>query len=50
LERKFSSVDFDKVRADVRPLLRADKVRSLSDWSPELFVAVAQELRCQPAA
>lgn len=45
LTRKFESVDFDKARDDVRPLLLAEKARALHDWGPELFIAVAQELR-----
>ncbi|MBW2735279.1 MAG: nucleotidyl transferase AbiEii/AbiGii toxin family protein [Deltaproteobacteria bacterium] len=45
LERKFLSVDFDKARDDVRPLIKANEVDSLDDWGAELFVALAHELR-----
>lgn len=45
LVHKFETVDFDKARDDVRPYIPAHKVASLADWGPELFIAIAQELR-----
>ncbi|MCK5800573.1 MAG: nucleotidyl transferase AbiEii/AbiGii toxin family protein [Deltaproteobacteria bacterium] len=47
LVHKFQSVDFEKARDDVRPLIKADEVRSLDDWEPALFTDIARELRAK---
>lgn len=45
LTAKFRDVNFDRARDDVRPFLVAEKVRSLDDWEPELFIAIAATLK-----
>ena len=38
------SVDFDKAKADVMPFVSAEKERDVSEWSKDLFLALAEEV------
>jgi predicted nucleotidyltransferase component of viral defense system len=48
LQQKFSSVDFEKARNDVRPFLKPEKIRDLNEWSVELFSALAEKVLAEP--
>jgi len=45
LKMKFTSVDFEKAKSDVRPFLKTEKVRDLTEWSSELFSAFAEKIQ-----
>ena len=47
LKRKFDTADFEKVKADVRPFLKAEKARDLTEWSSELFSALAEKIESE---
>ena len=45
LKAKFESVNFDQAADDVRPFISSQKQADLSEWSIELFCALAEELQ-----
>lgn len=50
LDKKFSKIDFEKVKADVRPFVSKERLRDLESWEPALFVALAQDLKGESPA
>lgn len=46
LKEKFIAVDFKKASDDVKPFIALEKQQQLSDWSSDLFIAMADELKC----
>lgn len=48
LKQKFSKIDFEKAKDDVRPFLKKDQILALDNWSPELFSALADETQIRP--
>ncbi len=47
LKAKFSTVDFEKAKSDVRPFLKPETYGDLEEWSVELFSALAETLQAE---
>lgn len=47
LKERFSTVDFDRAREDIRPFLSQARIRDLEEWSPDLFAALADGLEIE---
>jgi len=45
LKTKFSKVDFESAKEDVRPFIKPEKRPDLAEWSAALFSALAERLR-----
>jgi predicted nucleotidyltransferase component of viral defense system len=45
LKTKFSNVDFESAKEDVRPFIKPEKTLDLEEWSAALFSALAEKLR-----
>lgn len=47
LKRRFSELDYDSARRDVLPYVSDEMRDEVKKWSPELFIQVADNLKCE---
>ena len=47
LKDRFSLIDYESAKADVKPFLNEDEVRELDYWGPDYFIKLTEEISCQ---
>ena len=47
LKDRFSLIDYESAKADVKPFLNEDEVRELDYWGPDYFIKLTEEICCQ---